>query len=153
MSTAMTTPTSRASRYLGPFRAAQEEMEKLWSQLTGDTAENGRMIRFVPTLDLTETPTTLELRMDAPGMSPENFDIQLSNGILTLSGERQQESEVKDKTYHRIERQYGSFSRSLALPAAVVEDKVDAKYRDGVLTITLQKTEESKSRKIKVKPA
>ncbi len=128
-------------------------MEKLWSQLTGDSAENGRMIRFVPTLDLTETPTTLELRMDAPGMSPENFDIQLSNGILTLSGERQQESEVKDKTYHRIERHYGSFSRSLALPAAVVEDKVDAKYRDGVLTVTLQKTEESKSRKIKVKPA
>jgi HSP20 family protein len=111
------------------------------------------MIRFVPTLDLTETPTTLELRMDAPGMSPENFDIQLSNGILTLSGERQQESEVKDKTYHRIERHYGSFSRSLALPAAVVEDKVDAKYRDGVLTVTLQKTEESKSRKIKVKSA
>lgn len=153
MSTTLTTPTARAPRYLSPFRAAQEEMEKLWSQLTGDTAENGRLIRFNPTIDLTETPTTLELRMDAPGMKPENFDVQLSNGILTLSGERKQESEVSDKTYHRIERHYGSFSRSLALPAMVVEDKVDAKYRDGVLTVILHKTEESKSRKIQVKPA
>ncbi len=153
MSTTLTSQTARAPRYLSPFRAAQEEMEKLWSQLTGDSPESGRMIRFNPTVDLTETPTTLELRMDAPGMKPENFDVQLSNGILTLSGERKQESETSDKTYHRIERHYGSFSRSLALPTAVMEDKVDAKYRDGVLTVTLHKTEESKSRKIQVKPA
>ena len=89
--------------------------------------------------------------MDVPGLKPEEIEIQLNNGILTVSGERREEKEEKGKTFHRIERRHGSFSRSVTLPAAVAEDKVDAQCHDGVLTITLQKTEEAKSRKIKVK--
>jgi HSP20 family protein len=71
--------------------------------------------------------------------------------MLTISGERKDEKEEKGKTFHRVERHYGSFSRSVTLPSAVAEDKVDAQYHDGVLTVTLQKTEEAKSKKIKVK--
>jgi HSP20 family protein len=71
--------------------------------------------------------------------------------VLTISGQRQEEKEEKGQTFHRIERRSGSFSRSVTLPTAVAEDKVDAQYKDGVLTVTMSKTEEARSRKIKVK--
>ena len=106
---------------------------------------------MLPSLDLSETPTTIEVRMDVPGIKAEEIDIQLANGVLTVSGERKEEKEEKGKTFHRVERHYGSFSRSVTLPSTVAEDKVDAQYHDGVLTVTLQKTEEAKSKKIKVK--
>ena len=151
MSTTLTKPESRAARIWDPFRLAREEMETLWSQLIGEPTERLFKGRIVPSLDLSETPNTIEIRMDAPGMKPEEIDVQLANGVLTISGERKEEKEDKGKTFHRVERRYGSFSRSVTVPAAVTEDKVDAQYHDGVLTITLQKTEEAKSRKIKVK--
>jgi HSP20 family protein len=151
MSTTLTKQESRAARLWDPFRLAREEMETLWSQLIGEPTERLFKGRIVPSLDLSETPNTIEIRMDAPGMKPEEIDVQLANGVLTISGERKEEKEEKGKTFHRVERRYGSFSRSVTVPAAVTEDKVDAQYHDGVLTITLQKTEEAKSRKIKVK--
>jgi HSP20 family protein len=100
---------------------------------------------------MSETPNTIEVRMDLPGIKPEEIDIQLANGVLTVSGERKEEKEEKDKTFHRLERHYGSFSRSVTVPSALADDKVDAQYHDGVLTVTLQKTEEAKAKKIKVK--
>ena len=151
MSTTMTKPEPRSARMWDPFRLAREEVETLWSQLIGEPADRLFKGRMVPSLDLSETPNTVEIRMDVPGMKPEDIDIQLANGILTISGERKEEKEEKGKTFHRVERRYGSFSRSVTVPTAVTEDKVDAQYHDGVLTITLQKTEEAKARKIKVK--
>lgn len=151
MSTALATPETRGARVWDPFRIAREEMETLWSQLTGEPTDGRRGGRMCPSLDLTETANTVEVRMDVPGMKAEDIDIQFSNGLLTISGERKEEKEEKGKTCHRVERRYGSFSRSVTLPATVAEDKVDAQYRDGVLTVTLQKSEEAKSRKIKVK--
>lgn len=151
MSTTLAIPETRAPRTWDPFRIAREEMETLWSQLIGEPTNGHRGGRLMPTLDLTETANTVDVRMDVPGMKAEDIDIQLSNGMLTISGERKEEKEEKGKTFHRLERRYGSFSRSVTLPTTVAEDKVDAQYRDGVLTIALQKTEEAKSRKIKVK--
>ncbi len=151
MSTALATPEERGSRVWDPFRIAREEMETLWSQLIGEPTDGRRPGRMLPSLDLTETANTVDVRMDVPGMKAEDIDIQLNNGMLTISGERKEEKEEKGKTLHRVERRYGSFSRSVTLPATVAEDKVDAQYRDGVLTVSLQKTEEAKSRKIKVK--
>ena len=106
---------------------------------------------MLPSLDVSETPSTVGVRMDVPGMNSEEIDIRLANGVLTISGERKEEMEEKGRTFHRVERSYGSFSRSITLPAAVAEDKVEAQYNDGVLTVTLQKTEEAKARKIEVK--
>jgi HSP20 family protein len=151
MSTTLTTPESRAARVWDPFRIAREEMETLWSQLTGEPSERLTRGRILPTLDLSETDNAIQIRADVPGMKAEDIDIQLNNGVLTISGERKEEKEEKGKTFHRVERRHGSFSRSLTLPAAVAEDKVDAQYRDGVLTVSLQKSEEAKSKKIKVK--
>ncbi len=79
------------------------------------------------------------------------IDIQLNNNLLTVSGERKEEKEEKGRTLHRIERRVGSFSRSITLPCSVAADEAAAEYRDGVLKITLPKTEESKAQKIKVK--
>lgn len=151
MSTTMTKPESRATRMWDPFRMAREEMETLWSQWIGEPSARLLGSRMVPSMDLSETPNTVEVRMDVPGMKSEDIDIQLANGVLTISGERKEEKEEKGKTFHRVERHYGSFSRSVTVPTAVSEDKVDAQYHDGVLTVNLQKTEEAKARKIKVK--
>ncbi|HTQ38979.1 MAG TPA: Hsp20/alpha crystallin family protein [Pirellulales bacterium] len=152
MSSTLTKPSEpRVPRIWDPFRLAREEMESLWSQLVGEPMERRFKGRMMPSLDLSETPNTVEVRMDVPGMKPEDIDIQLANGVLTISGERKEEKEEKGKTFHRIERSYGSFSRSVTVPTAVSEDKVDAQYHNGVLTIALQKTDEAKARKIKVK--
>jgi HSP20 family protein len=89
--------------------------------------------------------------MDLPGIKPEEIDIQLSNNVLTISGQREESKQEKGETFHRVERRSGSFSRSVTLPCAVAEDRVDARYTDGVLSVTLPKTDEAKSRKIKIK--
>lgn len=105
----------------------------------------------IPSLDLSETEKAVEVKLDVPGVTAKEIDIQLNGNLLTVSGERKQEQEKKGKTFHRIERRYGSFSRSVTLPCPVHEDEVAAEYHDGVLSITLPKTEEAKSKKIAVK--
>jgi HSP20 family protein len=99
---------------------------------------------------MAETDTAIEARMDVPGVTAKDIDIQISGNALTVRGERKEEKEEKGKTFHRIERRYGSFSRSVTLPCAVAESEVAAEYRDGVLTVKLPKTEESKAHKVKV---
>jgi HSP20 family protein len=100
---------------------------------------------------MTESDVALEIRMDVPGIKAKDIDIQLNGNIITISGQREEEKEEKGKTYHRIERRSGSFSRTLTLPCSVSQDEVVADYRDGVLTVTLPKSEESKAHKVKVK--
>jgi HSP20 family protein len=151
MSSTITKPEARDAQLWDPFRLAREEMESLWSHLIGEPAERFLKGRIVPTLDLSESANTIEVRMDLPGINPEDIDIQLASGVLTISGERKEEREEKSKKLHRLERRYGIFSRSVTLPSAVADEQVDAKYHSGVLTVTLQKTEEAKGRKIKVK--
>jgi HSP20 family protein len=89
--------------------------------------------------------------VDLPGVKPDDIDIRLSGNTLRLHGERKEEQQEKGRTFHRIERRRGNCSRSITLPCAVVEDEVAAEYNDGVLTVTLPKCEEAKSRKIEVK--
>lgn len=134
-----------------PWTALQEEMNELRTRLMGDAGEGWFTGAMLPALDMSETDTAIEVRVDLPGVSAKDIDIQVSGNVLTISGERQEEKEEKGKTFHRLERRYGNFSRTLTLPCPVVESEVAAEYRDGVLTITLPKTEESKAHKIKVK--
>lgn len=105
----------------------------------------------VPQADMSETDQALEVRMDLPGVKPEELDIQLEKNVLTVRGERSEEAEETDKKYHRVERHTGTFYRSMTLPQSVNADEVAAEYKDGVLTIHLPKTEEAKSQKIVVK--
>jgi HSP20 family protein len=135
----------------GPLANLREEMEELVSRAFGEDVGGWPTDRIVPSLDLAETDSNVEVRMDIPGMEAKDIDIQVNGNLLTISGERKEEREEKGKTFHRIERRVGSFSRSLTLPCQVKEDAVDAQYKNGLLTVKLPKTEEAKSKKITVK--
>ena len=151
MTTAVAKREPRAVRTWEPFQQVRDEVETLWNQFTGERA-GGWLAQFhMPPLDLSETPTSVEVRIDLPGFKADEINVQLSNNVLTVSGERQEERKEQSETFHRIERRTGSFSRTVTLPARVAEDKVDAWDRDGVLTVSMSKTDDAKGRKIKVK--
>jgi len=134
-----------------PFAALREEMNQLRARMWGDEDEGWFSGAIAPSLDLSETDTAVEVRMDLPGVKSKDIDIQISGNVLTVSGQRQEEKEEKGRTFHRLERSSGGFSRSLTLPTAVNESEVAAEYHEGVLSITLPKNEQSKAHKIKVK--
>jgi HSP20 family protein len=103
-----------------------------------------------PAVDIVETEDALTLKADLPDVKIEDIDIRVENGALILRGSRKFEKDASVKGYHRIERSYGDFVRSFALPPTVETDKVGAEYRNGVLAITLPKKETSKPRQVKV---
>jgi HSP20 family protein len=129
----------------------REEMDDLINRVFAEGEEVWPFGRIAPSLDLAETNHAIEVRLDVPGMDPKDIEIQLNGNALTVSGSRKEEKEEKGTAYHRLERRSGTFSRSISLPCAVNEEAINAKYRDGVLTITMPKTEEAKSRKIEVR--
>ena len=133
-----------------PLATLRDEMQDFVSQVFGEETE-WPLARMAPHLDLSETDHAVEVRLDVPGIDPKDIDVQVSGNTLTVTGERKQQREEKGKTWHRIECRTGSFSRTLTLPCAVKEDAAEAQYRDGILTVTLPKTEEAKAHKIKVK--
>jgi HSP20 family protein len=136
-----------------PFRALQDEMDQVLSRFSeGWTGEANGPGVSVPRLDLSETDGEVQLTMDVPGMKPEEIDIEVTGQTVRIRGEHKEEKEEKGRTYHRIERRSGSVFRSVELPCAVKEDKVVAEYKDGVLKVTLPKSEEcKKSHKVKIK--
>ncbi len=112
------------------------------------------LVRFTdewsPTVDISETKDEVIVKAEVPGMTKEDISVFLQDNVLTLRGEKKQEKEEKDKTFHRVERSYGSFVRSFTLPTLVQADKVKAAYKVGVLQITLPKAEEVKPKEILV---
>jgi HSP20 family protein len=105
---------------------------------------------WAPVVDIAENNGNIEVKAELPGMNKEDIKVTVKDNVLSLSGERKQEKETKEKTYHRIERYYGSFCRNIQLPESVEADKVKATYKDGVLNIVLPKPETAKPRKIDV---
>jgi HSP20 family protein len=108
---------------------------------------------FAPSLDVSETDKEITISAELPGMEPDDIHISIEHNTLTISGEKQAESEEKDKRYYRHERSYGSFYRSIPLPEEVDEDKIDASFKRGVLQVKLPKTVEAqkKSKRIAIK--
>lgn len=96
---------------------------------------------FVPKVDIMENEKAYELHVAAPGLSKEDFNIELNDNYLTISGERKFSNEKKEKNYHSIETQYGAFSRSFTLPENVDSGKINAKYNNGILELTVPKDE------------
>lgn len=152
-----TTLPARTSRALSPFftrdpfRSLQDDLESLLTQFEGEFNGGSTLRVAAPSLDLVETDKAFQARLDMPGIKPNDIDIEVTGNTLRISGERKEEKEEKGKTYHRVERRYGTFARSVTLPCEVQEDKIEAECRDGVLTVTLPKTEQAKTKKIKVK--
>ena len=109
---------------------------------------------WMPPVDIYSTGEhALVIKAEIPGMSKDDIDITVENFTLTIRGEKKTEQTVKDDQFHRVERSYGTFTRSFALPHTVDPDKVGAEYKDGVLTIELPQREEARPRQIKVNVA
>jgi HSP20 family protein len=106
---------------------------------------------WMPAVDLVEKDDEYVAKVELPGVSKDNLKITLQDNVLTIGGEKKDEKETKDSNYHCVERSYGSFQRSFTLPTSVRNDRVDAHYKDGILTITLPKAEEVKRKQIEVK--
>ena len=106
---------------------------------------------FAPSTNVAETKDRYEISLDVPGMHSDDFDIELKEGQLLITGERKHESEQEEKTWHRIERTYGKFRRAFTLGNEVDAGGVDAKYTDGVLLIVVPKVPEPQAKKIAVK--
>ena len=105
---------------------------------------------WVPKVDISETKGELVVAAELPGMKRDDVSIRIENNVLTLKGEKQREEEKEGTNYYRVERCCGSFTRSFALPSTVDANKVKAGFKDGVLTITLPKTEEAKGKEIPI---
>lgn len=147
--------TWKPLRELAPFREferVRREMDRLWdSFLEGGLRKRGEESEWLPSLDVAETKNELVVKAEVPGMDPKDIDISLSDGVLTIKGEKRQEKEEKEADYHVAERSYGSFLRSVQLPKEVQSDKISASYKNGILRITLPKSEEAKKKEIKIK--
>lgn len=135
------------------FEQMRREMDRLWDSFfeRGIRRRAEGVGEWYPSLDVAETKNDLVIKAELPGMDPKDIDISLSDGILTIKGEKKQEREEKEEDYHLIERSYGSFTRSVQLPKGVQSDKINASYKNGVLRVTLPKTEEAKKKEIKIK--
>ncbi|MGB9720155.1 MAG: Hsp20/alpha crystallin family protein [bacterium] len=105
---------------------------------------------WMPAIDIAENNGNIEVRAEIPGVNKEDLKVTVDGDLLSISGERKKESETKDKKFHRIERYYGRFSRTINLPYSVEADKVKASYKDGILNITLPKPESVKTKEIEV---
>jgi HSP20 family protein len=138
-----------------PFRemsSMREAMDRLMDD--GYTRPLGAAlwdVSPVPTMDLYQTEDSVVVKMGLPGVKPEDIQISVANGVLTIRGEVKEEKAEKEKTFHLRERRYGSFSRSISLPSNVSADKSDAEFENGILTLTLPKAEEAKAKTIIVK--
>jgi HSP20 family protein len=106
-----------------------------------------------PAVDIFENDNEIVVKAELPGMNAKDIEVKFENNVLVLKGERRFEKETKEENYHRVEREYGSFSRAFTVPAAVKSENVTAEYRDGVLKVVLPKKEEIKAKPIKVAAA
>jgi HSP20 family protein len=134
-----------------PFReltALQTEVNRVFQRGgNGDVTERQS---WMPSVDVMETDDAIKLKAELAGMDPKDINIEVQDNVLTVSGERRFEDEVKDDKYYRIERRYGSFSRSIALPQTADEGKIKAKYDNGLLEVTVPKAAVAKPKKIQV---
>lgn len=135
-----------------PFReltALQSEVNRLFSR-AGSGAGVSERQSWTPSIDVVETDDAVELKAELAGMDPADINIEVQDNVLTISGERRFEEEVKEDRYYRIERRYGSFTRSIALPQAIDETGIAANYENGVLEVTVPKAEVVKPKRINV---
>jgi HSP20 family protein len=137
---------------LREFGTLQNEMNRLFNTVfdTPAPGNGGTLRRWMPAMDLVETDDHFVLRADLPGMTEDDIKIEFENDILTVSGERKAEHESKGEGYYRVERAFGSFSRSLTLPKGIDAEAVTAKFDRGVLEVRVPKPEERKPRRIEI---
>jgi len=122
-----------------------------FSQMAAPMMAPGKLSALSPSVDIFDDGNDIVVKAEVPGISKDDLDISINKNQLTISGEKKQESKVEEKDYHRIERSYGSFSRSFRLPDGVNVDKAKAEFKDGVLEIRMPRSGKSKAKRIEIK--
>ncbi len=153
MKNPLATMPQRLSRRMPSVFKAMTEMEsemERWMQSAGGWPAEYEGFDFAPSCNIKETAKEFVVQFDIPGVKKEEVKIEFENGRITVSGERKKSTEEKDEKHFLSETYFGSFMRSFTLPTAVDENKIDAKYESGVLTIALPKTQASKSKEVKI---
>jgi HSP20 family protein len=134
------------------FSTLQDRMNRLFRESFSEGGRDEALItsRFAPAVDVYENEQKVTLKIEVPGIDEKDIDVRLENNTLTVHGERKIEKEEKEENYRRVERQYGSFTRTFNLPNTVDSEHVSANYDKGVLNITLPKKAEAKPKQIKI---
>jgi HSP20 family protein len=136
-----------------PSRGAttlQEQLNRVFGDMLERAGDESNLTPWAPAVDIFETEHELVVKADLPDVNPQDLDIRVENNILTIRGERKFENKVNEENYLRVERAYGSFSRSFSLANSVKSDAIKADYQNGVLTLSIPKREEAKPKQIKV---
>jgi HSP20 family protein len=141
------------------LRSAQDEMAQMSPMLahalglhSQQASGRATTTAWAPALDISERKDAYLVTVELPGLKPEDLDITMEDGLLTIKGERQFTSESSEQQFHRVERRYGAFRRSITLPAQVQADHIEATFDLGVLQIVVPKAEEAKPKRIQVRP-
>lgn len=143
---------TRYRPFRGPLASLPRELDRLMDETLGtmDWGRGENLRNWFPTTDVSETPEHLKLRLEVPGLSREDIKISVENNMLTVRGEKRQETTSEDETFYRTERSYGSFERSFTLPNHLEHDEIKANLQDGVLTIQIPRREEARAREISI---
>ena len=139
-----------------PFRDLQERMNRMFDDSYRGTSRGedwGLGGAWAPPVDIYEKDGNIVLKAELPGVDPKDVDVRVENNLLTLRGERKFDTEVQRDSYHRVERSYGTFSRSFTLPTVVDQASIKAEFKDGMLQVVLPKREEAKPKQIQVSVA
>ena len=147
------TPSHAVPTFTPDLFGLQNEINRMFDGFFhGDREETDVLgSTWKPAVDIVENDDEYIAQVELPGVNKDDVKITMENNILTLRGEKSQEKKEKSANYHRVERFYGSFRRSFELPGGVKNDKIDAEYKDGILTIRMPKEEEAKTKLIEVK--
>jgi len=143
----------RTLSHFEPFRGAstlQEQINRVFNNVLERGAEDSNLTSWAPAVDIFETEHELVVKADLPDVDSKDLDIRVENNILSIRGERKFEKKVSEDKYLRVERAYGSFSRSFSLANTVNPEAIKADYSNGVLTLTIPKREEAKPKQIKI---
>jgi HSP20 family protein len=141
-----------------PFQdllSIQDEMNQLFGRAMGQPAgrqggETATTRMWAPALDISERKDAYLVTVEVPGVKPEDLEITLEDGLLTIQGERQFTAAASDQQFHRVERRYGAFRRSITLPSRVRADAIEASFDNGLLQVVVPKAEEAKPKKIQI---
>lgn len=143
-----------------PFRDLEvmnDRLDRIFGRTRGMLANGGeeslKLADWAPFVDIAETEKEFVVKVDLPEVKKEDVKVHVENGVLRIEGERKSEKEEKGKTYHRVERMYGTFTRAFVLPESVDQEKTSAAYKDGVLRVTLPKGGKPKARTVDVQVA
>jgi HSP20 family protein len=128
----------------------QQQFTRLFQSSFPRRSDNSALTTWAPVVDIYETENELVVKADLPDVAEKDLDVRVENNMLTIRGERRFENKVEQEDYLRVERSYGTFSRSFSLPNTVNSEAIKADYKNGVLTITLPKRAESKPKQVKV---